>query len=496
MFRKYRTRLFFLFALFLIAVFGYIYIRAVGSEYTCVRKDINTSSGVTDVLITEESQGKIEILNWEVNDRCFTARLRSVAPGRVYMSFESDEHLSLGIFYVHNNGVITSEQFFGDCTGCQAVYVCILIYLLLIFVYLFVKYIMLEKKSFYSYDNVLYLGLIIFAFFFIFAVIVGIYKRGGIYGVFQQAIGSSEYFVIFTFPLVIATTAFVTISNIKLIRKEGMTWKNMLGVILGLFLGIGAILPLLIGDALHNMSNSGGFDVHNGRSIAHFFEIFIEGLIFSIDAYLECILIGTIITGIKTARYVPKFNKDFIIINGCQIRKDGTLTPLLQGRVDRAIWFAKMQKDRVGRPIVFVPSGGKGTDEMLSEAEAMKRYLISQGIKEKDILAETESTTTEENFKYSHELIRKYHGSDFFNLAFSTTNYHVFRSGMLAHELGMRIEGIGSRTKSYYWINAFVREYIATIVKEKKTHLLITAILILINLIGSILMYVTEVVLF
>ena len=67
---------------------------------------------------------------------------------------------------------------------------------------------------------------------------------------------------------------------------------------------------------------------------------------------------------------------------------------------------------------------------------------------------------------------------------------------MLAHELGMRIEGIGSRTKSYYWINAFVREYIATIVKEKKTHLLITAILILINLIGSILMYITEVVLF
>ena len=52
------------------------------------------------------------------------------------------------------------------------------------------------------------------------------------------------------------------------------------------------------------------------------------------------------------------------------------------------------------------------------------------------------------------------------------------------------------KTKRYYWINAFVREYIATIVKEKKTHILMTAILILINLIGSILMYVSEVVLF
>ncbi len=495
MFRKYRTRLFFLFALFLIAVFGYIYIRAVGNEYTYVRNDINTSFGITDVMI-EEEHGKIEIISWEVNDKCFTARLRSVAPGRVYLSFVAKERPSIGVFYVHKNGVITSEQFFGDCTGCQAVYACILIYLVLILVYLFVKYIILEKNNFYSYDNVLYLGLIIYAFFFIFAVIIGICRKGGIYGVFLHAIGSSEYFVLGTFPLVIATTFFVTMSNIKLIRKEGRTWKNMLGVFLGLVLGIGAVLPFIIGDALHNMRITGSFDVHNGRSIAHFFEIFLESTIFSIDAYLECILLGTIITGIKTAKHIPKFNKDFIIINGCQIRKDGTLTPLLQARVDRAIEFAKMQKDRVGRPIVFVPSGGKGTDEMLSEAEAMKRYLISQGIEEKDILAETKSTTTEENFKYSHELIRKYHGSDFFNLAFSTTNYHVFRSGMLAHELGMRIEGIGSKTKRYYWINAFVREYIATIVKEKKTHILVTALLILINLIGSLLMYISEVVLF
>ena len=495
MVRRFLKKFGFLILAILIAVFGYIYIRAVGNEYTYVRNDINTSFEVTDIKI-EEEPGKIEIISWEVNDKCFTARLRSVAPGRVYLSFVAKERPSIGVFYVHKNGVITSEQFFGDCTGCQAVYVCIMIYLALIFVYLVVKYIMLEKNNFYSYDNVLYLGLIIFAFFFIFAVIVGIYKKGGIYGLFLHAIGSSEYFVLITFPLVIATTVFVTSSNIKLIRKEGRTWKNMLGVFLGLFLGFGAILPYIISDAMHNISNPGGFDVHNGRSIAHFFVIFIVSAIFSIDAYLECILLGTIITGIKTAKHVPKFNKDFIIINGCQIRKDGTLTPLLQGRVDRAIWFAKMQKERAGRPIVFVPSGGKGTDEMLSEAEAMKRYLISQGIEEKDILAETKSTTTEENFKYSYELIRKYHGSDFFSVAFSTTNYHVFRSGMLAHELGMRIEGIGSKTKRYYWINAFVREYIATIVKEKKTHILMTAILILINLIGSILMYITEVVLF
>ena len=216
----------------------------------------------------------------------------------------------------------------------------------------------------------------------------------------------------------------------------------------------------------------------------------------SSSAYLECILLGTIITGIKTAKHIPKFDKDFIIIHGCQIKKDGTLTPLLKARVDRAMEFAKMQKDRLGRPIVFVPSGGKGSDEIISEGEAIKRYLIEQGIPEKDILAETKSTTTEENFKYAYELIRKYHGSDFFNVVFCTTNYHVFRSGMLAYKLGIRVEGIGSKTKRYYWINAFIREFVATIVKEKRTHILVTIVLLLINLIGSILMYISEAVLF
>ena len=33
------------------------------------------------------------------------------------------------------------------------------------------------------------------------------------------------------------------------------------------------------------------------------------------------------------------------------------------------------------------------------------------------------------------------------------------------------MEGIGSPTKRYFWINAFVREFVATIVSERKRHL-------------------------
>lgn len=55
-------------------------------------------------------------------------------------------------------------------------------------------------------------------------------------------------------------------------------------------------------------------------------------------------------------------------------------------------------------------------------------------------------------------------------VAFSTTNFHVFRAGMLANSMGIAAEGIGAPTKSYFWINAFIREYIATISEERKRH--------------------------
>ena len=131
---------FFLILAVLIAVSGYIYIRAVGSKYTYVRNDCNSSMNITDVRIDDDSTGKIEITGWEVTDKDLTVRMKSVAPGKVFMTVVCDEHLSLGIFYVHNNGVITNDYFFGDCTGCNAVLLWVAIYLIAILLYLIVKH--------------------------------------------------------------------------------------------------------------------------------------------------------------------------------------------------------------------------------------------------------------------------------------------------------------------------------------------------------------------
>ncbi len=194
--------------------------------------------------------------------------------------------------------------------------------------------------------------------------------------------------------------------------------------------------------------------------------------------------------------YITAFDKDYIIIHGCQIRKDGTLTKLLQSRVDRAVEFAKMQKEKTGKDIIFVPSGGKGSDEVISEGEAMKRYLLENGISEDHILEETDSTSTEENIRFAKDKLKKHFGSTDYKAAFATTNYHVFRTGMLSEQNGLKAEGIGSKTKAYFWINAFVREFIATLVEKKKTHIKVVAIIFLINIISIVMMYISEAVLF
>jgi hypothetical protein len=490
---KLIKKYFFVILAVLIAIGGYLYVRAVGNEYTYVRSDYNSSSGIKNVYFDEESVGKAEVLSWEVTEKNLTVNLRSVAPGRFFICFDNSNGTGIAVFYAHKDGVITRDRFFGDCTGMRVVSILIIAYLFALCGYFMKKHEAQVRKSLYSYDNVLSLGLIIFVFFLMITQVRAMSFRNGINGAFYQAISSTQTFVVLTFPVVIVTTVFVTVSNITLMRKEGKTWRNLLAVILGLAIGIGALLPLIIGDYLQRSTI---IDVHYERGVGRFIELFLENAISALVTYLECILIGTIVTAVKAAKHVPAFDKDYIIIHGCQIRKDGTLTKLLQSRADRAVEFANMQKEHTNKSIVFVPSGGKGSDEVISEGEAIKRYLLERGIGEDQILEETKSTTTEENFKFAKDLIRENFGSDGFKVAFSTTNYHVFRSGMLAESLGIKAEGIGSKTKRYFWINAFVREFIATIYEKKKTHIKVVGIMLLINIISVAMMYISEVVFF
>ena len=146
-----------------------------------------------------------------------------------------------------------------------------------------------------------------------------------------------------------------------------------------------------------------------------------------------------------------------------------------------------MQKEYNNKNIIFIPSGGKGNDEIISEAQAMKNYLIEQGINKNKIILEDKSTNTYENIRNSNKIIKEENKKA--NIAFSTTNYHVFRTGIIAANQKILMEGIGSKTKAYYWINAFIREFVATLVSEKKSHIKVLVILMTILLINMLVLF-------
>ena len=86
---------------------------------------------------------------------------------------------------------------------------------------------------------------------------------------------------------------------------------------------------------------------------------------------------------------------------------------------------------------------------------------------------------------YSNKLIKKKNA----NIAFATTNYHVLRAGLLATSQGLLLEGVGGKTKAYFWINAFIREFIGTLYSEKKKHLLVLLIIIILLILMIIVTY-------
>lgn len=438
-----------------------------------------SDDGTDGSAASDGSGGEIlRVMDKSFADGVLSLTLEGVSRGKAFVVVsDAGKDLVAAMFYVHPLHIITAESYLGSSTGdfvlplATAVFLAVLLFLLI------QTYRADVRTNMYQYKNVRNVGLIIYLASLLIGQIFRLIAGGGVLASISSVLQSAGMFSTVALPVAFVVSILVSISNVVLMRREGRNVRNMLGFFLGLLICFGTIFPHILGEWLQRTSL---VDVHNERSAALYVELIVEHGIFAMITYLECVLLGTIILALKAARHIPAFDKDYIVILGCQIKKDGTLTNLLKGRADRALAFAKMQKDAAGKDITFVPSGGKGSDEVISEAEAIRNYLLECGVSDERILAETRSKNTYENLRNSMEMIAEAETTSAApRIAFSTTNYHVFRAGILATEQGIAAEGIGSRTRSYFWINAFIREFIATVYAERKVHIRVLVILLL-----------------
>lgn len=147
----------------------------------------------------------------------------------------------------------------------------------------------------------------------------------------------------------------------------------------------------------------------------------------------------------------PPQNADAIIVLGCGVKGE-RVTLTLANRLNKAIEYLNANPNTI-----VVVSGGQGKGEDISEALAMKRYLVGKNIDENKIYMEDKSTSTVENFKFSNEII-----NDLFpngaKIVFVTTSFHVFRAELVAKKAGIQADGIGSESVWYITLNNYLRE--------------------------------------
>ena len=322
------------------------------------------------------------------------------------------------------------------------------------------------KYNPYSYNVIYYVGFALFVTSIVIthvSLLVQLLRDPSLAGqkelVLRSLMDSAKRYMLITSPFLLTFSAALCISNVALIRHEGKRFVNVLGMLLS-FLLVAGLGFLLICDRYFSGSEA--------EVIIH---DMIVNLFSAVYLYFECMLTGTIVADAIAARSEPSPDRDFMIILGCAIRKDGTPSPLLRGRIDRALEFARKQKELTGREINFVASGGKGSDEIISESACIRNYLLEQGVPEERIITEDRSTDTFENMKFSKEKILAADPDG--KVAFATTNYHVFRSGLFARRVKMRAIGVGAPTRWYYWPNAAVREFVGLLTKHRGKQILV-----------------------
>ena len=368
----------------------------------------------------------------------------------------------------------------GNFSGYKSFIVITAVYFTIITALTLVSFIVRCRTQLFSYTTLFFAGSSLFLLGIVFDLMVSIItmmKNPMLYhmGYFYSTLtGSSSGFMFYTAPIMLIFAIALAVSNISLIKHEGMYFVNILGIILSAMIIISyAVLVFMLTRPMI------------GSEMEVRIKTALNSIFPTIFVYFEAMLLAAVICGAISAKRRPKYDKTHIIILGCKIGDDGTPLPLLKGRIDCAIEFAKTQKEAGGGDVCFVPSGGQGSDEVMSEAESMRDYLVSNGVAEDRIIVENKSTNTDENMRFSKEKI--YEDCDSPNIIFSTSNYHILRSGMISRRAGLDAEGIGCKTKWYFWPNAYVREFIGLLASKWRRHLewviFFTIIFVVINMI-------------
>ncbi|MBQ8181621.1 MAG: YdcF family protein [Ruminococcus sp.] len=166
-----------------------------------------------------------------------------------------------------------------------------------------------------------------------------------------------------------------------------------------------------------------------------------------------CVITALIISifMVRTMNDRPKNDKTTLVVLGCQV-KNGKPSRMLKCRLDAAYEYLS-EHDAVN----VVVSGGQGNDELISEAQCMRDYLMEKGIAAERIFMEDKSENTEENLRFSLEIIERNGLCN--DITIVTDGFHQLRAELIAKKLGAEPDNISASTRWYLLPTYWVREW-------------------------------------
>ena len=231
------------------------------------------------------------------------------------------------------------------------------------------------------------------------------------------------------------------------IRVKIFNMGNLAGILVSGFLAAVFIFPDFFGSLLKSLLNRAG-----GR-------IFVAVLAV-LTSLAVVYAVGVSVLMVRTMNDTPRDRETTLVVLGCKV-KDGSPSLMLKKRLDTAFDYLQSHEN-----IKVVVSGGQGSDEIISEAECMKNYLISRGLSPDRIFMEDKSVSTEQNLEFSKEIILRNNLDE--HITIVTDGFHQLRAEMLAENLGMNAYNISAPTSWWLVPTYWVREWFGVLYYKLK----------------------------
>lgn len=148
------------------------------------------------------------------------------------------------------------------------------------------------------------------------------------------------------------------------------------------------------------------------------------------------------------------YKEDAIIILGAGVKGE-TPSLTLQKRLDAGLKYYEKNHE-----VLIVVSGGQGPGEDITEALAMERYLVANGVPKEKILKEEKATTSCTNISLSKKILDQKFSKNY-KTVIITNDFHIFRSVMIANKLGLETTHLHANTSWYSMPGNHLRETIS-----------------------------------